>query len=591
MKDNTDELVNKLFKACNARQFKDFIEYIRFPFFKNLKVDSRIDFSFPFTVLIGINGSGKSSALQALYGAPAGYSTGHFWFSTELDPIKNEEDGRSPSFIYGYKNSNGDLIEVIKMRIGSSKGADYWEPSRPLKKYGMTPLPDGARNPVIDKKVIYLDFRSELSAFDKYFYFGNFRTSKLLKTKQDVLRKYAKHIRRTMDTKSSISSRNRKSKAPIILTESEVSSISDILGKSYLECKIINHNFYGAEGATAYFNSNNISYSEAFAGRGEYAVVQLVHEINRAPEDALIILDEPEVSLHPAAQEKLKFFLLKKCLEKKLQIVISTHSPKLVEHLPSDAIKLFYEDEAGKFNILNDCSYYEAFKQIGERIDSDNKKTIIVEDSIAKELIENILIELGGDYPILFQVRYYPGGAEDIYKSSVAYSQEKVSNKYIILDGDKKKTQYDPKQFTVEDTQNISFLETKIREVTNCDFKKLGFRIDGNHTGGDKKQKTEAILNYLTFNNNYISYFPLDTPEEIIWDEVYANTLLKADSKKMPVNITNYKEKFVKFSELFCDSSNSETINIIQKKFIKEFIKNKNQSYMDIINILQKIKK
>ena len=60
-------------------------------------------------------------------------------------------------------------------------------------------------------------------------------------------------------------------------------------------------------------------------------------------ENSLIILDEPEVSLHPGAQEELKIFLLEQILIKRLQIIISTHSPKFSEFLPDDAIKLFYQ--------------------------------------------------------------------------------------------------------------------------------------------------------------------------------------------------------------------------------------------------------
>lgn len=588
MKNKTDQLVSQLLKAFNAKQFKNHIEYIKFPFFKNLKVDSNIDFNFPFTVLIGINGSGKSSALQALYGAPLGYSTGNFWFSTELDPIKNEQDGRSPSFIYAYKDSKGELLEVIKMRVGTSKGADYWEPSRPLKKYGMTPLPNGARNPVIEKKVVYLDFRSELSAFDKYFYFGNFRSSKLLKTKQDVLRKYAKHIRRSMDTKSSISSRNRKSKIPIVLTESEVSSISDILGKSYLECKIINHNFYGTEGATAYFNSNNISYSEAFAGRGEYAVVQLVHEINRAPKDALIILDEPEVSLHPAAQEKLKLFLLKNCLEKKLQIVISTHSPKLVEFLPNDAIKVFFMED-GKFNILNGASYLEAFDSIGETINDAYKKTIYVEDKIAKDIIDNILSDLGGDYPLKFIVKYFPGGAEHLLKSSALYSQEMEKNKYLLLDGDKRKPRFDSASITVQESTDLNYLKTKLFESTGVNFDKMGFKLDGNISGGNENQKVEVIKHYLSFHETNVDYFPLNIPEEVIWSPELAIELFRiSDMEDKAIETINYKEKFKILANSVYGKDDNSSIESLQQIFIKRFIKDKGECYQSIVSILRK---
>jgi len=170
-----------------------------------------------------------------------------------------------------------------------------------------------------------------LSAFDQYFYFGNFRSSKTLKTKQDVLRKYSKFLKKAIDNDTVEKTNQRKNKIPVQLTASELSTISKILGKTYQKCKLLTHDFNGTDGVTIYFNTNQLDYSEAYAGRGEYAVVKLVYEVNRAADNSLIILDEPEVSLHPGAQEELKLFLLNAVLTKKLQVIISTHSPKFVE--------------------------------------------------------------------------------------------------------------------------------------------------------------------------------------------------------------------------------------------------------------------
>lgn len=69
-----------------------------------------------------------------------------------------------------------------------------------------------------------------------------------------------------------------------------------------------------------------------------------------------MLLDEPEVSLHPGAQENLKEYLLEAIKTKKLQVVISTHSPTLIKGLPSSAIKLFKTNEYGKFYVQENTS-------------------------------------------------------------------------------------------------------------------------------------------------------------------------------------------------------------------------------------------
>lgn len=125
----------------NSGVFINYIEYIDFPFYKNLIPRTRINFEFPMTVLIGKNGSGKSSTLHALFGAPQGYTCSDFWFSTDVDPIA--ESGDRNRYFYGYvENKDSDIKEVMKLRMkrGSEtkkEDLDYWETSRPLMKDGM----------------------------------------------------------------------------------------------------------------------------------------------------------------------------------------------------------------------------------------------------------------------------------------------------------------------------------------------------------------------------------------------------------------------------------------------------------------------
>lgn len=581
-------LVEKIEKAYAANKFPDFIENIRFPFYKSLSPKAYISFNFPITILVGINGSGKSSALHAIYGCPDRSSTGDFWFSTPLDPIKTDrKKGNIPSIIYTYKINN-ELSEVIKRRSGVAKGLDYWETSRPILMYGMKPLEEGKRNPPIKKKVKFLDFRSQLSAFDKFFHFGEFKVRKTISSKQDYIRKYSGYVKTAFST-GKAHKVYRKSNEPLIrFGEQGAVVLSRILGKSYTACSILFHSFYGTEGATIVFNTNNKRYSEAFAGSGEFAVAKLVYEIITADEGSLIILDEPEVSLHPYAQERLKIFLLEYCLKKKLQIVISTHSPKLIEFLPDKAIKLFYEEDDGKFNILNVCSYFEAFHRIGEKINEANKKIILVEDKTAKLLLLKILQEIGGDYPILFNIVYFPGGAEHAKKSSAIYSQEKEFNKFLLLDGDKRNPHFDPDEFKVQDNNDLIFLKRKIKESTGLDFTSMSFKIDANSNGGNATQKKEIIRTYLKYQLSNVDYFPLNTPEELLWDEELAYQLLITLEKDNIEFSDDYKENFSLFAKLLFGENNSDAIERAQQIFINRFVEKKQKHYQIIVKILNK---
>ena len=60
-----------------------------------------------------------------------------------------------------------------------------------------------------------------------------------------------------------------------------------------------------------------MQYTEAFAGSGESRIILMVDEVLNAEAKSLILLDEPEINLHPGAQIRLKRFLLEQILEKK----------------------------------------------------------------------------------------------------------------------------------------------------------------------------------------------------------------------------------------------------------------------------------
>lgn len=122
------------------RQLDPYINYIRFPSYRNLRDNLKISFEFPLTAIVGQNGTNKSSVLRALWGCPEGNSLSRFWFSTEVDQIL--EDGGRPRYIYSYYQQEAKLdVEVIKTRIQKSDNPEYWEPARPQVSDGMERMP------------------------------------------------------------------------------------------------------------------------------------------------------------------------------------------------------------------------------------------------------------------------------------------------------------------------------------------------------------------------------------------------------------------------------------------------------------------
>ena len=509
-----EEVINKVKKT---RRLKNYIEYIRFPFFKNIELNTQIDFDYPLTIFVGQNGCGKSSVLQALYGVPGNNSVGRFWFSTRIDPIN--EAGQRNRFIYGYTiPRTTEIVEVIKTRIRKGADPDYWEPSRPLIKDGMKKLSDyqtddlypeyrsKTRWNAIDKEIIYIDFRAEISAFDKYIYFGELSRSKQINSKQDYLRKQSKHLYSSIinKLKSYLYYGYEKLECNRDLDPDEVNWISYILGKKYVSGKYIEHKFFKDWGMSIIFETAHKKYSEAFAGSGEMAVASLVIKVLEAKNNTLILLDEPEVSLHPGAQKRLKLFILNQIKIKKHQVVLSTHSPSLVEGMPKEAIKVFCTNEkTGKFFVKSDVYPDEAFFHIGQQTTS--KKIIIVEDRLAKSLLERVLNIMGEETESLFDVDYVPGGADAIAKY---YAPTYKSNVYIIFDGDKK---LKDNHYTTDDipaSEDVN-LDKYILEQTGV---KPIFITDSNN----ENQKICMQRDFLKFYEKNVFYLPRETPEEFI---------------------------------------------------------------------------
>lgn len=99
-----EKLIEKILEEfeSNSSKFEPFIRHIRFPKYKNFVEDTKIEFNFPITVLVGANGCNKSSVIRALYGAPAQKSLGEYWFESKVDTIKEEKKLHLASFMVMY---------------------------------------------------------------------------------------------------------------------------------------------------------------------------------------------------------------------------------------------------------------------------------------------------------------------------------------------------------------------------------------------------------------------------------------------------------------------------------------------------------
>lgn len=534
-------------KFKNSRGFLPYIEEIRFPMYKSLEDGLTLPLDWPIIALVGPNGTNKSSVLQAISAAPEGRSLAQFWFSTEVDDIDRGVRGQATHrFVYKYMfDSSGVSAECRKYRgskkyraaevpksLQGKRDPDYWEPTKRVAADGMAELPvtgydswlsnNRDRWNQVQKNVVYLDFRSELSAFDKFIHhqsFDRWTPDATQKRYKAVLR--SKWIARALAGRALPKDQNGRLIEKVrTLAKAEVDSIAGILGKPLESIAMVEHRFFGPTGYTVRLRleSTGAAYSEAHAGSGEYAVVRLVDAIRRAPERSLILLDEPEVSLHPGAQAELLRFIEGEVLKHGHQVVMSTHSPSLAAGLPPQAIKVFGFDVSKQRVVLvaNGCSPTEAFAHLGHTTSGPTRPRLIVEDELAAEMVKASLRRHGPTRLDNLDIVPFPGGADGIVKNVLpTFAMTGVEKAGILLDGDQLPTKAMASRSIEKDANTAKAADdlVALHAIWNEQFHKTPPNL---HSDSDRGRDVETLHACILWANDRLGFLPGRTPEEVI---------------------------------------------------------------------------
>lgn len=565
----------------NMSSLSEPILQIRFPYFKKITPGTCIKFETPLTVLVGPNGSGKTSVLQALYGCPNKKSVGDFWFSTSINPLLTNEDNIH-RFIYKYKPKGlKKEVEVLKNRTKRKNkrtgidNPDYWEPAKPKISDGMAHMPDmlpkdephrtNSRWNAVNKEVVYIDFRAEISAFDKCFYFGDFNKTTTIDSIQDFIR-YRSHALKPGIDKKNVNHtwHSRGIKAIKDVTKEQLDWINRILNKEYTGATIVTHNFFGSMSNTIIFKEGKSQYSEAMAGSGEVAVTNCVLKVTEAKEGSIILLDEPEVSLHPGAQSELRNLLIEKIQTTGCQVIISTHSHSFVEGLPNNAIKLFYKNKADEtYSIVNESTPEQAFLRVG--IKNTNKITVFVEDKLAKLLIEEALKEIDPQALSNYTISQSPGGAKNIIKHHcLDYYLHPEQNSFVLLDGDEKPKKDPITSDSISKTQEKS-INSILAEHTGVCGDSFNLPIEQSKSTKNSpkvlEQKITMKKGILDAFYKHFRFMNIDTPEELIWC-ISEHTIVDDEKYK---NIPIFKDKFKEATKQLIENVDSGIIYKIQE--------------------------
>lgn len=317
-------------------------------------------------VLAGVNGSGKTRVLESIYYCFEMF--GSKAVGLELFYEKNENE-----VLENLMNAEG-LTEIEKEM---QKDIEYADCLRNIKYYNQDYKEGGKQN--INSKIISRSFEN-LKIFPKIIYVPteiNFQKIEIASTMLVQEYKFLNIINSNLikDVPSYIATRilemaNEQENIPMgeIRTAvfREINEVFEILD---LDVKIsgISKN---AKSIPIFTNlaGDKFDINELSSGEKQLFLRTLAIKMLN-PKNSIILIDEPELSLHPKWQQRIVDVYRK--IGKNNQIIIATHSPHILGSVKKENIMLLDKNDDGKIIVKTGDELYNSYGQPTDRVLKD----------------------------------------------------------------------------------------------------------------------------------------------------------------------------------------------------------------------------
>ena len=168
------------------------------------------------------------------------------------------------------------------------------------------------------------------------------------------------------------------------LTPSQIEFVQQMLPFKYTEVVDLssgNKNllFAAQEGGAAY--------SELHMAAGERAILRLSQEITQL-NGALVLIDEVEAGLHPWVQQLLMLHLQQLALRNDLQIIVTSHSPVVLDSVPLNG-KIFLDRDESSGEVVVRPAYRDLIQNALYGRSNEALK-LLCEDEIAEGILEGV---------------------------------------------------------------------------------------------------------------------------------------------------------------------------------------------------------
>ena len=408
--------VNEIFRQFHQGhgEWKKFINSIKITNIHGWSGQT-MEFHYPVVAVVGENGIGKSTFLKAAVCAYKNTAGKDFYPSKMFMNTQWDREAL-----------NGALIEY-HIREGNVERDLKWKRT---KEWGFTPK---KKKP--ERYVSFWDISRTLPI--------------------DATAGYAK-----------VALSNSEVGSDTVLEEESIRGLSFILGQHYTNARFTKTNVDQSREVGLLTKSYG-EISQFHQGAGEDSILDLIKALQTIPQQSLLVIDEVENSLHPQAQRRFVQYLLTLSRKKKIQIILSTHSPFVLEELPPIA-RILLVPLSDQKQIIDSVSTNFALSTIDDHI-SHPDLYIHVEDEEAEALVWEILKTHQDRYDEFSKrITILDVGSCSVVDTLNDYSQHnKLPYKSVsIVDGDKK-TEYPdclslpgnraPEKMVFEDLKNLEW--------------------------------------------------------------------------------------------------------------------------------------
>lgn len=335
---------------------------------KNIKGIKDLELSFKkddkildLIVLAGINGSGKTTILEAIkdffYNTNVNYSNLEK-SNVNLDIFfedfeKNKIEEAEKSSIDNYEHKLQDFFSALQSYNFYRKNSNDYYQNQIAKRFDIPP------------KIIYGPAENKFEEIQTYSTTLSIEYEFINTINSNVIRDIPSYIATRRNYLATIEEDLTMKE----ITNKVVNEINDIFNILELDVKLkgfskdektmpIFENSAGEE-----FDINDLSSGEKQLFLRTLSIKML------EPKNSIILIDEPELSLHPKWQQRI-VEVYKKIGENN-QIIVATHSPHILGSVSNENIFILYRNENGKIDAKTGDELYSSYGQPIDRVLKD----------------------------------------------------------------------------------------------------------------------------------------------------------------------------------------------------------------------------